>query len=95
MEVQKEVGVQRTEEGTSRKLGHLAFVLVASGLVSLAAGLFLLGIATLLAGGAGLGAFVLGAVVQTSKIRRKREARARAAAAAAVPPPPPTPPPPR
>jgi len=73
----------------------IGIITAAIGGLLLAAGLFLLGIATLLAGGAGLGAFVLGAVVQTSKIRRKREARARAAAAAAVPPPPPTPPPPR
>ena len=60
----------------------------------LAAGLYLLGtIPTLLAAVAGLGAFVVGAIVQTTAINRKRKAKAAAAAYAAQPYPPPPPPP--
>ncbi len=67
----------------------IGIITAAIGGLLLAAGLLLLGMATTLAGLAGIGAFVLGAIVQTAAIRRKRQARAAAAPAPAYPPPPP------
>lgn len=74
----------------------IGIVTAAIGGLLIAAGLYLLtqpNPATLLAAAAGLGAFLLGAWVQTTAIRRKREAKAAAAAYASPPPPPPPPPP--
>ncbi len=67
-----------------------------------AAGLYVLNVATLLAAAAGIGLFVIGAVMQTRAINRKRRLqeerkameRAQAQGAYAYPPPPPPPPPP-
>ncbi len=75
----------------------IGIVTAAIGGLLLAAGLYLLGTATILAGVAGIGAFILGAVVQTTAINRKRKAKEMAKAYAAqpyAPPPPPPPPPP-
>ena len=73
----------------------IGIVTAAIGGLLLAAGLYLLGtIPTLLAAVAGLGAFVVGAIVQTTGLNRKRKAKAAAAAYAAQPYPPPPPPPP-
>ncbi len=66
-----------------------------------AAGLYILNVSTLVAALAGIGLFVLGAVVQTRAINRKRRikeeqkamAEAQARGAAYYPPPPPPPPP--
>jgi len=62
----------------------IGIITAAIGGLLLALGLYLLGVTPTTAGLAGLGVFVLGAIVQTSAIRRKRQARA-----AAAPPPPP------
>jgi len=67
----------------------IGIITAAIGGLLLAAGLLLLGMGTLLAGLAGMGAFVLGAIIQTAAIRRKRQARAAPAPAPAYPPPPP------
>jgi len=72
----------------------IGIITAAIGGLLLAAGLYLLGIPTLLAGLAGLGGFAVGAIVQTAAINRKRKAKAAAAAYAAQPYPPPPPPPP-
>ncbi len=60
-----------------------------------AAGLYILNVGTLLAAAAGVGLFILGAVVQTRAINRKRrlreEQKAMAQGAYAYPPPPPPP----
>ncbi len=75
----------------------IGIVTAAVGGLLLAGGLYLLTGATLLAGLAGLGAFVLGAIVQTTAINRKRRAKEMAKAYAGqpyAPPPPPPPPPP-
>ncbi len=66
----------------------IGIITAAIGGLLLALGLFLLGIPTITAALAGLGAFALGAFVQTSAIRRRK--RARAYAAPAPPPPPPS-----
>ena len=71
----------------------IGIVTAAIGGLLLALGIFLLGVSTTTAALAGLGVFVLGAFLQTSAIRRKRQARVYAAAAAMPPPPPPPPPP--
>jgi len=73
----------------------IGIITAAIGGLLLAGGLYLFGIATAVAALAGIGAFAIGAYVQTSAIRRRRQARAMAAAAASPPPPPPPPPPPR
>ncbi len=78
----------------------IGIITAAIGGLLIAAGLYILSLGTLLAAVAGLGAFVLGAVVQTRAINRKRAlseqqkemARAQAQAAAYPPPPPPPPP---
>lgn len=70
----------------------IGIVTAAIGGLLLAAGLYLLGTPTLLAAVAGLGAFAVGAMVQTTAINRKRKAMATAAAYAAQPYPPPPPP---
>src|SRR5207302_1519333 len=62
---------------------------IAVGLV-LALGLYLLSAGTLTAGLAGLGVFLLGALVQTATIKKKQRARTRAAVAPPPPPPPPS-----
>jgi len=80
----------------------IGIITAAIGGLLTAAGLYILNLGTLLAAVAGLGAFVLGAVVQTQAINRKRRIReeqkamaeAQAHAAAYPPPPPPPPPPP-
>lgn len=65
----------------------IGIITAAIGGLLLGAGLYILNVQTLTAALAGVGVFLLGAFVQTSKIRRKRQMKA--AAAAAVPPPPP------
>ena len=72
----------------------IGIVTAAIGGLLLAGGMYLLGQPFLLDAVAGIGVFILGAAVQTSKLRKRREAAARARAAAAPPPPPPPPPPP-
>ncbi len=80
----------------------IGVITAAIGGLLLAAGLYVLSVATLLAAGAGIGLFLLGAVVQTRAINRKRRLkeeqkameRAQAQGAYAAPPPPPPPPPP-
>jgi len=72
----------------------IGIVTAAVGGLLLAGGLYLLTGATLLAGLAGLGAFVVGAIVQTTAIKRKRRAKEMAQAYAAQPYAPPPPPPP-
>src|SRR5881275_1438329 len=67
----------------------IGIITAAIGGLLLALGLYLLSVvSTLTAALAGLGVFVLGAFMQTSAIRRKRQARAAAATAASPPPPP-------
>ena len=72
----------------------IGIITAAIGGLLLAGGMYLLGQPFLLDAVAGIGVFILGAAVQTSKLRKRREAAARARAAAAPPPPPPPPPPP-
>ncbi len=76
----------------------IGLITAAIGGLLLAAGLYIVSVATLLAALGGIGIFVLGAVVQTRAINRKRrikeEQRAMAQGAYAYPPPPPPPPPP-
>src|SRR3990170_7205404 len=67
----------------------IGIITAAIGGLLLFGGLFILNVTPLTAGLAGAGVFVLGALVQTSKIRRKRQMKAATAAAAALPPPPP------
>jgi len=68
----------------------IGIITAAIGGLLLALGLYLLNAGTLTAGLAGLGVFLLGALVQTATIKKKQRARTRAAA---TPPPPPPPPP--
>ena len=68
----------------------IGIITAAIGGLLLALGLYLLNAGTLTAGLAGLGVFLLGALVQTVTIKKKQRARTRAAA---TPPPPPPPPP--
>ncbi len=76
----------------------IGIITAAIGGLLLAAGLYILNVATLLAALAGIGLFVLGAFFQTRAINRKRrikeEQKAMAQGAYAYPPPPPPPPPP-
>ena len=76
----------------------IGIITAAIGGLLIAAGLYILNLGTLLAAVAGLGAFVLGAILQTQAINRKRrireEQKAMAEAQARGPPPPPPPPPP-
>ena len=65
----------------------IGIITAAIGGLLLGAGLYILNVQTLTAALAGVGVFLLGAFVQTSKIRRKRQIKA--AMAAGVPPPPP------
>jgi len=65
----------------------IGIITAAIGGLLLGAGLYILNVPTLTAALAGVGVFLLGAFVQTSKIRRKRQMKA--AMAAGVPPPPP------
>ena len=65
----------------------IGIITAAIGGLLLGAGLYILNVQTLTAALAGVGVFLLGAFVQTSKIRRKRQMKA--AMAAGVPPPPP------
>lgn len=67
----------------------IGIVTAAIGGLLLALGLYFLGVGTSVAALAGLGVFVLGALTQTSAIRRKRQLRAAAAAYSPPPPPPP------
>lgn len=64
----------------------IGIVTAAIGGLLLGVGLYILDAGPLTAGLAGLGVFVLGAIVQTASIKRKRQARAGVAAS---PPPPP------
>ena len=64
----------------------IGIITAAIGGLLLALGLYLLNAGTLTAGLAGLGVFLLGALVQTATIKKKQRARTRAAA---TPPPPP------
>ena len=68
----------------------IGIITAAIGGLLLALGLYLLSAGTLTAGLAGLGVFLLGALVQTATIKKRQRARTRAAA---TPPPPPPPPP--
>ncbi len=78
----------------------IGIITAALGGLLVAAGLYLVNVATALAAVAGIGAFVLGAVVQTRAINRKRRIReeqramehAQAQAVPYYPPPPPPPP---
>lgn len=74
----------------------IGIITAAIGGLLAAAGLYVLNVATLLAALVGIGLFVVGAIVQTQAINRKRrlkeQERAMAAQAAAYPPPPPPPP---
>lgn len=80
----------------------IGIITAAIGALLIAAGLYILNLGTVLAAAAGLGAFVLGGIVQTRAINRKRRlheeqkamAEAQAHGAAYYPPPPPPPPPP-
>lgn len=72
----------------------IGIITAAIGGLLLAAGLYLLGQPTALAAGAGIGAFVIGSILQTSAINRKRRAKAAAHQAAVAPTPYPPPPPP-
>jgi len=67
----------------------IGIITAAIGGLLLALGLYLLTNAIVTPGLAGLGVFLLGALVQTATIKRKQRARTRAAA---TPPPPPPPP---
>src|SRR5437867_12491265 len=69
----------------------IGIITAAIGGLLLALGLFLLSAGTVTAGLAGLGVFLLGALVQTAAIKKKKRARMRAVP---TPPPPPPPPPP-
>src|SRR5216117_2370148 len=69
----------------------IGIITAAIGGLLLALGLFLLSAGTVTAGLAGLGVFLLGALVQTAAIKKKKRARKRAVP---TPPPPPPPPPP-
>ena len=69
----------------------IGIITAAIGGLLLALGLYLLSAGTVTAGLAGLGAFILGALVQTAAIKKKNRARTRAVP---TPPPPPPPPPP-
>jgi hypothetical protein len=66
----------------------IGVITAAIGGLLLGIGLFFLNAGLAVAALAGLGAFVLGAIVQTSKIRRRREAKAAARGLASPPPPP-------
>jgi hypothetical protein len=66
----------------------IGIITAAIGGLLLAFGLFLLGMGAITAALAGLGAFALGAFVQTSAIRRRKRAHAYAAPAPPPPPPP-------
>jgi len=66
----------------------IGIVTAAIGGLLLAVGLYILDAGTVTAALAGLGVFILGAIVQTATIKRKR--RAKAGVAAAPPPPPPS-----
>src|SRR5467141_1227650 len=68
----------------------IGIITAAIGGLLLALGLYLLSAGTLTAGLAGLGVFLLGALVQTATIKKRQRARTRAAP---TPPPPPPPPP--
>jgi hypothetical protein len=68
----------------------IGIVTAAIGGLLLALGLYLLNAGTLTAGLAGLGVFLLGALVQTATIKKKQRARTRAAATPPPPPPPPS-----
>src|SRR5438876_1101878 len=68
----------------------IGIITAAIGGLLLALGLYLLTNAIVTPGLAGLGVFLLGALVQTATIKKKQRARTRAAA---TPPPPPPPPP--
>ena len=67
----------------------IGIVTAAIGGLLLAVGLYILDAGTVTAALAGLGVFILGAIVQTAAIKRKRRARAGVGAASAPPPPPP------
>ncbi len=75
----------------------IGIITAAIGGLLAAAGLYILNLGTLPAAAAGIGLFLLGAVVQTRAINRKRrlreEQKAMAQGAYAYPPPPPPPPP--
>ena len=68
----------------------IGIITAAIGGLLLALGLYLLSAGTLTAGLAGLGVFLLGALVQTATIKKKQRARTRAAVAPPPPPPPPS-----
>jgi len=68
----------------------IGIVTAAIGGLLLALGLYLLNAGTLTAGLAGLGVFLLGALIQTAAIKKKKLARTRAAATPPPPPPPPS-----
>ena len=68
----------------------IGIITAAIGGLLLALGLYLLNAGTLTAGLAGLGVFLLGALVQTATIKKKQRARTRAAATPPPPPPPPS-----
>jgi hypothetical protein len=75
----------------------IGIITAAIGGLLLAAGLYILNVGTLVAAVAGIGIFVLGAVLQTRAINRKRQIREEQKAmaqgqVAAYPPPPPPPP---
>lgn len=74
----------------------IGIITAAIGGLLLAAGLYLLNVNTVYAAAAGIGGFILGAVVQTRAINRKRrlkeQQKAMAQGAYAYPPPPPPPP---
>jgi hypothetical protein len=72
----------------------IGIITAAIGGLLLGAGIYLLGQGTTLAAAAGIGAFILGAILQTSAINRKKRAKAAAHQATAAPayyPPPPPP----
>src|SRR2546430_1390114 len=69
----------------------IGIITAAIGGLLLALGLYLLSAGVATAGLAGLGVFILGALVPTAPVKQEKRARARAAA---HPPPPPPPPPP-
>src|SRR5213083_3247916 len=69
----------------------IGIITAAIGGLLLALGLYLLSAGTVTAGLAGLGVFLLGALVQTAAIKKKKRAQMRAVP---TPPPPPPPPPP-
>jgi len=69
----------------------IGVITAAIGGLLLGAGLWFLGAGTIIAALAGFGAFALGAVLQTTAIRRRRRARAYVPVAAPPPPPPSSP----